>query len=74
MNGTVVLIAMLLPVLAGCESYMWPLGYTNSVIADAKQGRDCRVLVFGLGGMTGVTGLRRCVWAGLPNYEVPSIA
>ena len=36
MNGTVVLIAMLLPVLAGCESYVRPLGYTNSVIADGE--------------------------------------
>ena len=74
MNGQVVLIAMLLPVLAGSESYTWPLGYTNSAITDAKQGQDCRVLVFGLGGMADVTGLRRYAWAGLPNYEVPSIA
>ena len=37
-----VLIAMLVPVLAGCESYVLPLGLTNPSITDAKQGQDCR--------------------------------
>ena len=56
MNGRMALIAILLPVLAGCETYTWPLGYSNFSITDAKQGQDCRVLVFGLGGMADVTG------------------
>lgn len=51
-----VLIAMLLPVLAGCESYVQPLGGTNPTIPDAKQGQDCRVHVFGIGGVPDVTG------------------
>ena len=37
------LSAMLLPVLAGCESYERPLGGTNAAIPDAKQGQDCKV-------------------------------
>jgi hypothetical protein len=51
-----VLIAMLLPVLAGCASYTRTLEPTNPTITDAKQGQDCRVLVFGVGGMPDVTG------------------
>ena len=38
----VMLIAILLPVLAGCESYVLRLGPTNPTITDAKQGQDCR--------------------------------
>ena len=69
MNGQVVLIAMLLPVLAGCESYVRPLGYANSVIADAKQGQDCRVLVFGLGGMADVTGTQAIRLGGITKLR-----
>jgi hypothetical protein len=50
-----VLSAMLLPVLAGCESYAQPLGGTNPTIPDAKQGQDCQVQVFGIGGIPDVT-------------------
>ena len=50
-----VLIAMLLPVLAGCESYVRPLGPTNPTITDAKQGQDCRSQ-FGIGGVPDLTG------------------
>jgi hypothetical protein len=51
-----VLMAMLLPVLAGCESYTRTLGPTNPTITDAKQEQDCRGLVFGLGGVPDHTG------------------
>ena len=51
-----VLSAMLLPFLAGCESYVQPLGGTNPTIPDKKQGQDCRVHVFGIGGVPDVTG------------------
>ena len=50
-------IAILLPALAGCESYTWPV-YHNPSISDARVGRDCRVLVFGLGGSVDPTGMR----------------
>ena len=50
-----VLIAMLLPVLAGCQCYTRPLGPTNPTITDAKQGQDCRSQ-FGIGGVPDVTG------------------
>jgi len=50
MNGRVFLIGVLLPVLAGCFSYRTPLAYTTASIADAKQGQDCRVAIFGLQG------------------------
>jgi len=56
MNRSVILIPALLLALAGCESHTWPLRYTNSSIADAKQGEDCRYLVFGMGRMADVTG------------------
>ena len=46
---------MLLPVLAGCESYTWTLGPTNLAISDAKQGQDCR-RQFGIGGVPDLTG------------------
>ncbi len=55
MTGRMVLIAILLPVLAGCVSYTRPMGYMNSSINDAKQGQDCRTVVFGHGGMPDVT-------------------
>ena len=51
-----VLSAMLVPVLAGCESYAQLVGPTNPTIPDAKQGQDCRVQVFGVGGVPDLTG------------------
>ena len=50
------LIAMLLPVLAGCQSYAQPLGPINPTITDAKQGQDCRNQFVGVGGVPDVTG------------------
>ena len=57
MDGRMLLMAMLLPVVAaaGCESYTWPV-YKNPSIADSRQGQDCRTLVFGLGGTVDPTG------------------
>ena len=49
MNGRSLLIGVLLPLLAGCFSYTMPLAYTNTSIADTKQGQDCKVLIFGVG-------------------------
>ena len=64
-----VLIPMLLPVLAGCESYTRTLGPTNPTITDAKQGQDCRVLVFGLGGMADVTGTQAIRLGGITKLR-----
>ncbi len=58
MNRSMMLIPPLVLILTGCESHTWPLRYTNSSIADAKQGQDCRYLVFGMGGMADVTGAK----------------
>jgi hypothetical protein len=49
------LMALLLPVLAGCGSYTSTLGPTNPTITDAKQGQDCRSQ-FGKGGIPDLTG------------------
>ena len=51
------LIALLLPVLVGCQSYTRPLGPTNPTITDAKQGQDCRNQ-FGIGGVPDLTGMQ----------------
>jgi hypothetical protein len=53
-----VLIAMLLPVLAGCDSYVRPLGPTNPTITDAKQGQDCRGYLGGVPDLTGTQAMR----------------
>ena len=53
-----VLIAMLLPVLAGCQSYVRPLGATNPTITDAKQGEDCRWYLGGVPDLTGTQAMR----------------
>lgn len=50
-------LAMLLPVLAGCQSYTRPLGLTNSTITDAKQGQDCESQ-FGIGSVPDLTGMQ----------------
>ena len=57
MNRRILLIAMLLTGVAGCESYSWSV-YNNPSITDVKQGQDCRVLVFGLGGSVDPTGIQ----------------
>jgi hypothetical protein len=46
---------MLLPVLAGCQSDVQPLGMANSTITAEKQGHDCR-RQFLLGGVPDLTG------------------
>jgi hypothetical protein len=55
MKRPIMLIAMLLSVLAGCESYTSSLGPTNPTVTDAKQGQDCR-RQFGIGGVPDLTG------------------
>ena len=58
-TGLFVLSAMLLAVLAGCASYAGPVGGgTNPTIPDAKQGQDCRVQVFGIGGLPDLSGIQ----------------
>ena len=52
---TKIVIAMLLPVLAGCETYVRSLGPTNISVADAKEGQDCRNQFF-IGGLPDLTG------------------
>jgi hypothetical protein len=64
-----VLSAMLLPVLAGCQSYALPVGGTNSTIPDAKQGRDCRVHVFGIGRWPDVSGIQAMRSAGITKLR-----
>lgn len=58
MNRFTLPLLMFAFVLAGCETHTWPLRYTDSSISDAKQGQDCRHLVFGMGGMADVTGAK----------------
>ena len=53
-----VLSAILLPVLAGCESYVLPLGPTNPTIRDAKKGEDCRGYLGGVPDLTGTEAMR----------------
>jgi len=64
-----VLSAMLLPVLAGCQSYAQPLGGTNPTIPDAKQGQDCRVHVFGIGGGPDGSGIQAMRSAGITKLR-----
>jgi hypothetical protein len=40
MTKPLILIALLLPLLGGCESYAW-LVYTNPSLTGAKEGREC---------------------------------
>lgn len=55
MIGRSLMIVVVLPVLTGCFSYTRTLEYDHPSIADAKQGQDCRVQIFGLGGSPDVT-------------------
>jgi TRL-like protein family len=48
MNRSMLLIAVLLPALAGCQSYTWVL-YANPPVGGAKQAQQCAPVVFGLG-------------------------
>jgi hypothetical protein len=68
MNQRMLLIAMLLPVIAGCESYSWSV-YNNPSITDVKQGEDCRVLVFGLGGSVDPTGIQAMRLGGMTKVR-----
>ena len=40
MKRTMMLLATLLPVLAGCESYTWSV-YSNPSLNGAREGREC---------------------------------
>ncbi len=68
MNGPILLIAILLPVVAGCESYSWSV-YKNPAITELKQGRDCRLLVFGLGGSVDPTGIQAMRLGGITKVR-----
>ena len=68
MNGRILLMAILLPVVAGCESYTWPV-YSNASTADSRQGRDCRTLVFGLGGSVDPTGIEAMRHGGITKVR-----
>jgi hypothetical protein len=47
--------------LAGCVSATIPMGYTNTAIADAKQGHDChvRVAIGGIPDLSGAQAMRQ---------------
>jgi hypothetical protein len=49
MNGRALLIGAVLLVLPGCLYHTMPLAYPDASISDARQGQDCKVLIFGLG-------------------------
>jgi hypothetical protein len=70
MDGRMLLMAMLLPVVAaaGCETYTWPV-YKNPSIADSRQGQDCRTLVFGLGGTVDPTGTQAMHQGGITKVR-----
>ena len=55
MKKSLVLIAMLLPVLAGCQSHSW-LVYANPPVNGEKQGQECLFDLFGLGRKLDLTG------------------
>jgi hypothetical protein len=50
MNGRTLLIGAVLPILSGCLNYTMPLAYFNPSVSAAKQGQDCQMYVFGIGG------------------------
>jgi hypothetical protein len=55
MKKSLVLIAMLLPVLAGCQSHSW-LVYASPPVNGEKQGQECLLDLFGLGRKLDLTG------------------
>jgi len=48
MKKLMMLIAVLLPVLAGCQSYSWVL-YANPPVGGATRAEQCAPVVFGMG-------------------------
>ena len=68
MNVRVVLLAMLLPVFAGCVLSTTPMSSMNAAIADARQGEDCRVLV-GIGGVPDLTGTQAMRQGGITKLR-----
>ena len=55
MKRPIILIAVLLPVLAGCQSYTW-LVYANPSLEGTKQGEECFGDPLGLGRELDLTG------------------
>ena len=51
MNGRALLVGAALPILSGCLNYTMPLAYTNPSVSATKQGQDCQLFVFGIGGL-----------------------
>ena len=51
----ILLVAMLLPIVTGCESYTWLL-FANPSVSGAKQGRECFPDPLGLGRKVDLTG------------------
>lgn len=68
-SGRMLISMLLLVSTAGCESQTRPLRYTNPLIADAKQGQDCRHQVFGVGGMADVTGRKAMRQGGITQLR-----
>jgi hypothetical protein len=55
MKRLTIVITLLLPVLAGCQSHTWLL-YSNPPMSGTKQGEQCSPVVFGLGPNVDVSG------------------
>jgi hypothetical protein len=71
------LIAVLAPVLAGCQSHTWLL-YGNPPLSGAKQGEECLIDLFGLGRTLDWTGNEAMRLGGLTTvrsveYQVASL-
>lgn len=63
-----ILIAMLMPVLSGCQSHTWLL-YANPSVSGAKQGEECLVDLFGLGRKLDWTGNKAMRLGGLTTVR-----
>ena len=48
MNRLMMAMTVLVPLMAGCQSYDW-LVYANPSLSGKKQGQQCAPVVFGLG-------------------------
>ena len=68
MKKSLVLIAMLLPVLAGCQSHSW-LVYANPPVNGEKQGQECLLDLFGLGRKLDLTGNEAMRLGGIAGYR-----
>jgi hypothetical protein len=71
------LVAMLVPVLAGCQSHTWLL-YVNPSVSSGKQGQECLFDLFGLGRKLDWTGNEAMRLGGLTTvrsveYQVASL-